>query len=228
MSRDDAFAEGDPASSRPSDSHSTGVAALIERAQHGSRASMGVLLEQYRNYLSVLTATQIDRRMRPRVSPSDVVQETMLRAYEHFAQFRGHSEAELMAWLRQILLNNLATFVEKHMMAARRDVRREVSLERLGASLEQSTLQLAALLPAKSISPSMAVEQREEVAVLADRLAQLPADYRDVLVLRNLQGLPFEEVAEQMDRSAGAARMLWLRAIERLRDTYRREEQSEA
>jgi RNA polymerase sigma-70 factor (ECF subfamily) len=60
--------------------------------------------------------------------------------------------------------------------------------------------------------------------VLADRLAQLPDDYREVLVLRNLQGLPFEEVAERMERSVGAVRMLWLRAIEKLRLVYRSEE----
>jgi RNA polymerase sigma-70 factor (ECF subfamily) len=56
-------------------------------------------------------------------------------------------------------------------------------------------------------------------------MAQLPDDYRDVLVLRNLQGLPFEDVARRIDRSVGATRMLWLRAIEKLRTLYRDEEQ---
>src|SRR4029079_18700739 len=98
--------------------------------------------------LVVLAGTQIEKRLQPRVSPSDVVQETMLRAHKNFAQFRGASEGELLAWLRQILVNNLAKFVEQHVLAARRDVRREVSIERLGAALEQSTVQLAALLPA--------------------------------------------------------------------------------
>ena len=73
----------------------------------------------------------------------------------------------------------------------------------------------------------MAVQQREEAVVLADRLAQLPDDYREVLVLRNFKGLPFEEVARRIDRSVGATRMLWLRAIEKLRSVYRKEESSE-
>jgi RNA polymerase sigma-70 factor, ECF subfamily len=197
---------------------------LINRARRGSGSSIGVLLQLYRNYLTVLATTQIERRLRARLSPSDVVQETMLRAHKNFGQFRGTTEAELVAWLRQILVNNLAKFVEQHVLAARRDVRREVSIERLGAALERSTVQLAALLPAESKSPSMAVQQREEAVVLADRLAQLPADYREVLMLRNLQGLPFDEVAQQMERSVGAVRMLWLRAIERLRVIYRLEE----
>jgi RNA polymerase sigma-70 factor, ECF subfamily len=194
---------------------------LLSKARRGSKSSLGSLLEQYRNYLVVLASTHIEKRLQPRVSPSDVVQETMLRAHKNFGQFRGTTEPELLAWLRQILVNNLARFVEQHVLAARRDVRREVSIERLGAALEKSTIQLAALVPAQGKSPSMAVQQREEAVVLADRLAQLPEDYREVLMLRNLQGLPFEEVAQQMGRSVGATRMLWLRAIEKLRTFYR-------
>jgi RNA polymerase sigma-70 factor (ECF subfamily) len=204
------------------------VPRLISSARHGRSGSIGELLQLYRNYLLVLASTQIERRIQPRVSPSDIVQETMLRAHKNFGQFRGTTEGELVAWLRQILVNSLAKFVEQHVLAARRDVRREVSIERLGAALEQSTVQLAALIPATGKSPSMAAQQREEAVVLADRLSQLSRDYREVLVLRNLQSLPFEAVARQMDRSVGAVRMLWLRAIEKLREAYRREEPSGA
>jgi RNA polymerase sigma-70 factor (ECF subfamily) len=124
----------------------------------------------------------------------------------------------------EVLGSDLAKFVEKHVLAARRDVRREVSIERLGKALEQSTVQLAALLQAETKSPSMAAQQREDSVLLADRLAKLAPDYREVLVLRNLQGLAFEEVAQRMDRSTSAARMLWLRAIEKLRSMYQGDE----
>ncbi|QDT71015.1 ECF RNA polymerase sigma factor SigH [Lacipirellula limnantheis] len=203
------------------------VAALIGRARRGSGDSLGRLLQMYRNYLMVLAGTQIERRLQPRMSPSDVVQETMLRAHANFGQFRGASEPELIGWLRQILVNNLAKFVEQHVLAARRDVRREVSIERLGRALEQSTIQLAALLPAGNRSPSAAAQQREEAVLLADRLAMLAPDYREVLILRNLQGLPFEKIAEQMERSVSATRMLWLRAIEKLRGLYAGEQSHE-
>jgi RNA polymerase sigma-70 factor, ECF subfamily len=215
-------------SSASNASHAPSANDLIGRARRGSQSSLGSLLQQYRNYLVVLASMQIEKRLQPRVSPSDVVQETMLRAHKNFGQFRGTTEPELLAWLRQILVNNLAKFVEQHMLAARRDVRREVSIERIGAALEHSTIQLAQLVPATMKSPSMAVQQREEAVVLADRLAQLPDDYREVLVLRNLQGLPFDEVAQRIERSVGATRMLWLRAIEKLRSVYRKDEPSEA
>jgi RNA polymerase sigma-70 factor (ECF subfamily) len=199
------------------------VVQLIDKARQGNRTSLGELLQQYRNYLSVLASSQIDKRLLPRVSPSDVVQETMLRAQKNFVQFRGESEQELLAWLRQILVNNLATFVEQHMIAARRDLRREVSMNQLGAAVEKSTIRLAALLADRGNSPSMVVQRREDAVVLADRLSQLSPDYCEVLVLRNLQQLSFEEIAQRLNRSVGATRMLWLRAIDKLRSLYERE-----
>ena len=69
-------------------------------------------------------------------------------------------------------------------------------------------------------SPSTPARQRERAVALADQLAKLRPEYRDVIVLRNLQGLSFEEIAERMDRKTGAVRMLWLRAIEKFKQVY--------
>lgn len=204
------------------------VSSLISDARGGDSISIGLLLQHYRNYLRVLASTQIDRRIQRRVSPSDVVQETMLRAHKHFRQFRGTTDKELAGWLRQILFHSLAKFVEQHVLASRRDVRREVTLDHLREPLEHSSIQLVELLPDLSKRPPVVVQEQEEASVLADRLQQLPEDYRDVLVLRNLQSLPFDEVAAHMGRSTGATRMLWLRAVEKLRAIYREENESQS
>jgi RNA polymerase sigma-70 factor (ECF subfamily) len=201
---------------------------LLAEAREGNRESVGELLTQYRNYLLLLATTQIESRWQPRVSPSDIVQETMLKAHRHFAQFRGQTERELLAWLRQILVTNLARFVQHYLLAAKRDLRREVSLERLGAAVLDSSARLQSVAAFAGGSPSDAAEHREEAVLLADRLAQLPPHYREVLVLRNLRGLSFEETAAQLDRPVGATRMLWLRAIEKLRAAYRRGEEQDA
>jgi RNA polymerase sigma-70 factor (ECF subfamily) len=200
---------------------------LLAAARRGDRHSLGELLTLYRNYLMLLATTQIERRLQPRVSPSDIVQETMLRAHRHFAQFHGQSERELLAWLRQILVNSLGRFVERYMLAAKRDMRREISLVNLSAAGDDSSIRLQAI-PAGQRSPSDQAQDREEAVVLADRLAQLPAHYREVLVLRNIQGLSFEEAAARLERPVGATRMLWLRAIEKLRAAYRRAEEHDA
>ena len=99
----------------PSSSEARGASLereLLAEARGGNRQRIGELLTQYRNYLMLLATVQIESRLQPRVSPSDIVQETMLKAHRHFAQFRRQTERELLAWLRQILVANLARFVE--------------------------------------------------------------------------------------------------------------------
>ena len=191
---------------------------LLGLAQAGSGESLGQLLGLYANYLKLLVLAQLDQNLRVRVSPSDVVQETFFEAHRDFSQFRGRSSGEFVAWLRRILVNNLCRVAEQHLLAGKRDVRREVSLDRLATALEQSTARLEAVLPDMGSSPSAGAHRREMELVLADELAELPSDYRDVIVLRHIEGLPFDEVGLRMERSSGAVRMLWLRAVKALRE----------
>lgn len=190
---------------------------LLAAARRDSDDSLGRLLSIYVNYLKLMATTQIDERLKARISPSDVVQESLLEAHRDFPQFRGQTEPELMAWLRKILANNLARLIEKHVLAQKRDVRREVSIQRIGAALERSTARLGAVLVDGGASPSAAAQRRESSVILADELAALSPQHRQVIILRHVEGLSFSEVAGRMERSEGAVRMLWLRAIEQLR-----------
>jgi RNA polymerase sigma-70 factor (ECF subfamily) len=95
-----------------------------------------------------------------------------------------------------------------------RDLAREVSLD---AELAASSRRLGGLLADDGPSPSEAADRHEQAVRLADALARLPDDYREVIVLRNLEGLSHEDVAARMGRAVGAVRMLWLRALSRLR-----------
>ena len=110
------------------------VPRLLEQAREGDPEALGELLHLYRNYLTVLATTQLDRRLRRRVNPSDLVQDAMLAAYCDFAKFRGGSERELLAWLRQILINCLHHVIETHVRAKMRDLRREISVEQVSAT----------------------------------------------------------------------------------------------
>jgi RNA polymerase sigma-70 factor (ECF subfamily) len=202
---------------------------LIEEVRLGLPERLGQLLESYRNYLGLLATTQIDDKLRARLSPSDLVQETMLGAYRDFAQFRGCSERELLAWLRQILINRLHVFVQRHVLSAKRDVRRDCSLDEVGVDVARSSVNLqAAWLADDGPSPSADVIRRENAVVLADQLANMTPLYRNVIVLRNLQGLTFDQVARRLNRSSGATRMLWLRAIKQLREQMGSENEVEA
>lgn len=188
------------------------VEELVERARAGDADAFGALLAQYRNYARLLARALIGTTLRLRLDPSDLVQETFLEAHRDFPKFSGSSEREVVAWLRRILVRNLADQARRQ-KAGLRDYRRQESLE---AALERSGARVQQALAVTASSPSAAASRREQAVLLADALAALPADYREVIILRNLERLPFEEVGERMGRSPGAARMLWTRALERL------------
>jgi RNA polymerase sigma-70 factor, ECF subfamily len=196
------------------------VGPLFTLACAGSNSSLGRLLTLYSNYLKLLVTAQLDERLKGRVSASDIVQESFLEAHRDFKQFRGETPGEFVVWLRRIVVNNILRMVEQHVLTGKRDVRREVSMEEMGRRLEQSTVRLETLIAVESNSPSGCAQQREDEIRLADAIAQLPSDYREVIVLRHIEGLPFEEVGQRMQRTAGAVRMLWLRALKLLREQW--------
>jgi len=181
-------------------------------------SSLGRLMSLYANYLKIVVAAQIDDRLGRRVSASDVLQETFFEAHRDFSAFRGESPEEFLGWMRRIMVNNLLRAVEQHVTTAKRDLRREVSLDQVRSGVEQSAWRIASLLASSEETPSMDLQRREDVSQLASALAILPADYREVIRLRHVEGLPFAEVAQRMERTSGAVRMLWLRALKQLRE----------
>jgi RNA polymerase sigma-70 factor (ECF subfamily) len=120
----------------------------------------------------------------------------------------------LLAWLRQVLAHVLGHEFRRYAGTQQRDVAREVSLEQ---SLAQSSQRLGDMLAVSGSSPSQQAVRHEQEVMLAEVLVRLPDDYREVLILRNLEGLSHEEIAERMGRGVGAVRMLWVRALARLR-----------
>ena len=187
---------------------------LLRWAQAGDTAALGRLFELYRAYLLLLARTQIGRHLQGKVDPTDLVQETFLEANRSFGRFRGTTEREMIVWLRQIMAGNIADLVRRYFGARRRDVRLE---RRLGADMDRSSLALANLLVAPQSSPSRRAMRREQAVLLADALEELPEDYREVLVLRHLEGLSFPDVAERMSRTLDSVKNLWTRALARLR-----------
>ncbi len=196
---------------------------LLQLALRGDQESLDQLLANYVGYLKVLTNAQLDRRIQHRVSPSDIVQETLFEAHRDFGRFSGDELEQFTSWLRRVLVHNISNAVGTHVLAAKRSVRREQSLGELSSSVDRSHLRLSAFASDHRRSPASEADHQESLAQLAGALEQLPPDYRTVIVLRHLDGLAFDDVAKRMHRTTGAARMLWMRAIERLRRTMEKQ-----
>ncbi|MCR9232034.1 MAG: sigma-70 family RNA polymerase sigma factor [bacterium] len=190
---------------------------LIQRTRAGDRGAENELLEKCRAYISLVARAQIEGWMRTKFDASDLVQQTLLEAHQGLSRFEGETEAEWLGWLRGILNHNTLDFARRYQGAAKRDVKREFSIDRAGQQPEASG-QMRWDLPDQADTPSRILLNREQEIQVADAVSQLPPDYQEVIMLRNLQRLPFKEVAERMQRSPGAVQMLWLRALNQLQE----------
>ena len=185
---------------------------LLQSVRNGE-SGLGPLLGAYRDRLQVLAQRGVSARLGVRQSPSDIVQETLLHASRDFLSFRGRSNGELWSWLRQILTHRILGSVRRHITAAGRDLRREVPVGRKSPSVDSFTEPNAAnQLAASQTSPSGRVVRKEQRLQIRVAVAALPHEYRQVLLLRIVSELPFEEIAQRLNRSSAAARQLYQRA----------------
>jgi len=194
------------------DESSASISRCIRQAREGSADALGELLAAYRNYLRLVAVSCIDRQVQGKADASDLVQETLLKAHQSFPKFRGSTEQEWITWIRQILVNNLADLRRRFSLQARR-VERERSLE---AMADRSSQLLGDLVQAHGRSPSQSAQRRELGVILADALAGISPEDREVVVLRNLRELEWKEIGALTGRSPDAARMLWTRALARV------------
>jgi len=185
---------------------------LLERARAGEATAREELFARSRPFLVSAAEQELRAWLRVKQDPSDLVQVSLLDAHRAFAAFEGKDTAQWQAFLRRILSRNAAD-AARHFGAAKRYAGAELAL--YPASSDASGR--GHLEPsAGGATPSGEAVQRERAERLRDALARLPPDHQEVIRLRNLEQLPFEEVAERLGRSRPAAQMLWMRALKSL------------
>ncbi|MFI5457729.1 MAG: sigma-70 family RNA polymerase sigma factor [Isosphaerales bacterium] len=179
----------------------------IEAARGGDREALGQALASVRDYLLLVANEQLEPALKAKGNPSDLVQETFLRAQRGIEGFRGRTASEWRHWLRSILVRNLAKERRRFGATAKRLVQREVTIPE-GVRLDCA---------ANDETPSHNLARREREAALIEVLERLPDHYREVVIWHHREQLSFEEIGERHEISAEAARKLWTRALGRLR-----------
>jgi RNA polymerase sigma-70 factor (ECF subfamily) len=183
------------------------IATWLAEARGGSDEALGHLLEAFRPFLLALARQRVRADIKQRLGFSDIVQDTYEDALKAFPRFDGDSEQELKAWLRRILLTNVAqSYAEAHRQ--KRDIGSEVSLGTdpgLGIGISPTAIKSEA-------------RARAQDEALQQALAQLPADYREIIQMHHYDRLTFGEAGELLGRSEDAMRKLWSRAIDALRE----------
>ncbi len=171
-------------------------------------------LERFREYLLLLTRLHWDKRLQGKLDASDLVQQTLLEAFQNRDQCQARDEAQIAAWLRRMLARNLLDAVRRFCQG-KRDVARERSLE---ADLEDSSSRLQAWLADEQSSPSQRAVKEEELLRLTNAIAQLPQAQRDAVELHHFKELSLAELAKRLGRTEASVAGLLRRGLKRLRE----------
>jgi RNA polymerase sigma-70 factor, ECF subfamily len=188
---------------------------LVRRVGEGDQAAASELLERHRGRLRRMVTARLDPRLLTRVDPSDVVQEALLKAAQRLPEYAREQPLPFYPWLRQLAWERLVELHHHHVRARKRSVTREQPDPLLS---DQSALLLAEQFVDSGTGPNahlLRKELRERVRVA---LAGLPAQDREILVMRHVEQLKVSEIASLLKVSEGAVKMRRLRAIQKLRE----------
>jgi RNA polymerase sigma-70 factor (ECF subfamily) len=186
---------------------------LLVKARAGDVNALGELIDKYRPYVRALAQRQLDSAVKPRLDPSDVVQQSCLEFHRDFEQFRGNEEGELLAWLKQILNSNVANAIRYHIFTKKRSTDRDQSMDDSGdggQSLRQN-------IAGDQSSPSQKAIRRERDEQMIQLMDELSDDQREAVRLRHFEGWSLQQLAEHFDRSEAAVAGLLKRAMQKLR-----------
>lgn len=187
------------------------ICSLLEQVRAGCEKSRSSLLSQLRGYLGVVAKTRMNRAFQAKFGESDVVQQSITTAIEKFPDFRGSTSRELLGWARTILQNEFRQ-QQRELLSAKRNMFRERQLEGGGNSS-------AVRVPAddRFLTPGTGAVKTERAAAVSQAVSRLPADYQQVIRLRNVEQLGFAAIAQRMNRTENAVTKLWYRALIQLR-----------
>ncbi len=179
----------------------------LEHARAGDSAALGSLLDSFRPYLAAIARARRAGLLQGKISESDLIQDALLDAHRNFADFRGSTVEEFAGWLRQIVVNATGHALRDHLDVAKRD-----------AGREQPLAGLSEVVAADGTTPSGKAVRNERAAELAEAVARLPEDMQTVILGRHVDDMSYAEIAEKLGRTEGAVRVLYTRALRRLRD----------
>lgn len=193
-----------------SSSASSELIGLAKKAAGGDERAFAQLFAQFRPHLRQFIDLRLDRRIRRRVDLSDIIQETQIEVHQRLADFLKRQPMPIRVWMRKTALEHLIRAHEKHLKAGRRSVIREARLS------NRSSVMLAQRIAAVDHSPSQQAIAGENVQIVANAISELLEIDREILIMRNVESLDFNEIAFSLDISPEAARKRFGRALMRL------------
>ena len=194
---------------------------LVALAKEGDEAAVNQLCTVYGERVRRIIRFRLDQRLRPKLDSVDVVQDALILALGGLQDFTYRNEGDFLRWLSRIAENKLRDILDQF-HADKRDIHREIPFKKEGRSTEGGSLGAAG--PVRATTPSVIACRKEALDRLEKTLDKLRPQYREVIVLKRIDGLSHAEIAERLGKNAGAVRMLLARAMAALTIAYGRDE----
>lgn len=183
---------------------------LLDQIAAGDPKALDLLLARYQPDLLAFVECRLDPRLRARFNGSDVVQEAQVEVVRRMKDYLKRRPMPFHLWARKTAYQRLLNMQRDHRRRARRSVDREVVIP------ERSSLLLVEPFLAKTPSPSARLAAREAAERVGQAVAKLAEPDREILLMRHVEDLPYEEIACLLDIDPAAARKRYGRALIRL------------
>jgi len=193
---------------------------LVALAKEGDEAAVNQLCSVYGERVHRLIRLRLDKKLRPKLDSVDVVQDTLILAMRGLKNFTYKDEGDFLRWLSKIAENRLRDMFDKF-HADKRDIHKEIPFKGKDRRTEGGSV--GAAEPVAETTPSVIMRKKEALDRLEKSLDCLKPEYREIILLKRIEGLSHTEIAERLGKNTGAVRMLLARAMAALTITYGQE-----
>ncbi len=200
---------------KPIENHKTQH--LVALAKEGDESALNQLCSVYSERVRRIIRLRLDQKLRPKLDSVDVVQDALILALRGLKDFTYRNEGDFLRWLSRIAENKLRDIFDKF-HADKRDVHKEIPFKKVGRSTEGGSFGAAG--PMRTTTPSVIACRKEALDKLEQALDELKPEYKQVVVLKRIEGLSHAEIAERLGKKTGAVRMLLARAMAALTIAY--------
>ena len=192
---------------------------LVALAQDGDNAALDQLCRVYGERVQRIVRFRMGHELRSKLESMDVVQEAFIAAVKGLDKFQYRNEGDFLRWIAKIAENRIRDNL-KTLHADKRDIRREVPLDHRTTTSEANDTRMSE--PVRTTTPSVILSAREDLDKLENAMNLLKPEYREVIVLRQIEGLSLTDIGEKLGKSPDAVRMLTARAMASLASVFDR------
>ncbi len=189
--------------------------ASLQSSGPDRQARLGELLEKHRQRLLRMVELRMDPALKARIGASDVLQEAYLEISERVGGYLEDPRMPFFLWIRFITAQRLLKAYRFHVATQKRSVKQEAD-RAAAVGPAASSVAIVDFLAATAATPSLVMAGDESRAQVARALDEMNPLDREVLVLRNFEGLSNAEVAETLEIPMNTASKRYVRALKRL------------